>query len=176
MRSMAPSVIVVMGVSGSGKTTVGRALAERLGWRFAEGDDFHSAANVAKMRAGVALNDEDRWPWLDAIAAWIRDARAKGERCVVTCSALKRAYRERIAAGRDDVCFVFLHGDRDTIAQRLERRTGHYMPLSLLRSQFATLEIPAADECHVTVPIGDEPAELVRKILSALDLAGERQR
>src|SRR4051812_17084391 len=139
---MAPSVIVVMGVSGSGKTTVGQALAARLGWRFADGDDFHPAANVAKMRAGVALTDEDRWPWLDAIAAWIRGRRADGGRCVIACSALRRAYRERIAAGRDDVCFVYLDGTYDTIAERMQRRSGHYMPLTLLKSQFDTLEPP----------------------------------
>ena len=159
-----------MGVSGSGKTTIARALAARLGWTFAEGDDFHSAANVAKMRAGVALTDEDRAPWLDAIAAWIRDARAKGERCVVACSALKRAYRERIQGGRDDVCFALLQGDYDAIANRLERRSGHYMPLSLLRSQFETLEAPCGDECHVIVAIGNAPGETVEAILAKLQV------
>jgi gluconokinase len=159
-----------MGVSGSGKTTIARALAQRLRWSFAEGDEFHPASNVAKMRAGVALTDEDRWPWLDAIAAWIRETRARGESCVVACSALKRAYRERIAAGRDDACFVFLQGDPDTIAGRLERRTGHYMPLSLLQSQFATLEVPAEDEWHIVVPVDDDPADMVGRILSTLGL------
>lgn len=156
-----------MGVSGSGKTTVARALADRLGWRFAEGDEFHSAANVAKMRAGVALTDEDRWPWLDAIAAWIGHTRAKGEKCVVACSALKRAYRERIAAGRDDVRFVHLAGDYDTIAARLQHRSGHYMPLSLLKSQFDTLEPPLGADT-VTVPVDAPPERIVDHIVDAL--------
>jgi gluconokinase len=158
-----------MGVSGSGKTTIARALAARLGWRFAKGDEFHSAANVAKMRAGVALTDEDRWPWLDAIAAWIRETRARGERCVVACSALKRAYRERIAGGRDDVRFVYLEGSYDTIAARLETRTGHYMPLSLLRSQFDTLE-PPGDESAVVARVDDSPERIVAHIMSGLGL------
>jgi gluconokinase len=175
MRSMVPSVIVVMGVSGSGKSTIGRALAERLHWRFAEGDEFHSAANIAKMRAGVALTDEDRWPWLDAIAEWIRDARAKGERCVVACSALKRAYRERIAAGREDVRFVHLAGDPDAIAVRLARRTGHYMPLSLLKSQFDALEPPAADERAVLVSADEVPDRIVSDVLAALALQAPPQ-
>lgn len=158
-----------MGVSGSGKSTVGRALAERLGWRFAEGDEFHSAANVAKMRAGIALTDEDRAPWLDAIAAWIRSTRASGERCVVACSALKRAYRERIAGGRDDVRFVHLAGDHDTIAARLAQRTGHYMPLSLLKSQFDALE-PPLDEGAVVARSDEAPDRIVSDVLAALGL------
>lgn len=158
-----------MGVSGSGKTTIARALADRLGWRFAEGDAFHSTANVAKMRAGVALTDDDRWPWLDAIAAWIREARARGEKCVVACSALKQAYRERIAAGRGDVRFVHLAGRYDTIAARLGERTGHYMPLSLLRSQFETLEPPLEDDA-VTLPVDETPERIVDEIVRRLSL------
>ena len=167
---MVPSVIVVMGVSGSGKTTVARALADRLRWRFAEGDAFHSAANVAKMRAGVALTDGDRWPWLDAIAAWIRETRAKGERCVVACSALKRSYRERICAGRDDVRFVYLAGDYETIAARLGHRSGHYMPLSLLESQFQTLEEPL-DEGAVVARIDDPPEAIAAAVIATLGLS-----
>jgi gluconokinase len=121
------------------------------------------------MRAGVALTDEDRWPWLDAIAAWIRETRARGERCVVACSALKRAYRERIAGGRDDVRFVYLEGSYDTIAARLETRTGHYMPLSLLRSQFDTLE-PPGDESAVVARVDDSPERIVAHIMSGLGL------
>ena len=158
-----------MGVSGSGKTTVARALAERLGWRFAEGDEFHSAANIAKMAAGIALTDEDRWPWLDAIAQWIAERRANGERCVVACSALKRAYRERIAAGRDDLRFVHLAGDYDTIAARLAQRAGHYMPVSLLKSQFDTLE-PPLHENAVVVHVGRAPADIVDEIVRSLSL------
>jgi len=156
-----------MGVSGSGKTTIARALAARLGWRFAEGDAFHSAANVSKMRGGNALTDEDRWPWLDAIAAWIRETTAQGERCVVACSALKRAYRERIAAGRGDVRFVYLAGDYATIAARLGHRTGHYMPLSLLESQFEALEEPF-DEGAIVVDVDDPPERIVDAIVDAL--------
>jgi carbohydrate kinase (thermoresistant glucokinase family) len=160
-----------MGVSGSGKTTIARALAARLGWRFAEGDEFHSATNVAKMRAGIALTDEDRWPWLDAIAAWIGEARAKGERCVVACSALKDAYRQRIAAGRDDVAFVYLEGSYDTIAARMQRRTGHYMPLTLLRSQFDALEAPSRSAA-ITVGIEQPPEKIVDDVIGALGIPG----
>src|ERR1700750_851502 len=113
MHSMVPSVIVVMGVSGSGKSTIGRALAERLHWPFAEGDDFHPAANIAKMRAGVALTDADRWPWLEAVAARVREAREKNQHAVIACSALRRAYRERISGGHADVKFVYLEGEYD---------------------------------------------------------------
>jgi gluconokinase len=164
-----------MGVSGSGKTTVAQALAARLGWRFAEGDAFHSAANVAKMRAGVALTDEDRWPWLDAIARWIRETRAKGDKCVVACSALKRAYRERIAAGRDDVSFVHLAGDYDTIAARLGQRSGHYMPLSLLKSQFDTLE-PPQDENAMVVNVEGSPDAIVSEVIARQGLQGAAPR
>jgi gluconokinase len=158
-----------MGVSGSGKTTVGRALAARLRWRFADGDEFHPAANIGKMRAGIALSDDDRGPWLDAIAAWIRERRAQGERCVVACSALKRAYRTRIAAGRDDVRFAYLDGSYDTIAARMRERAGHYMPLALLRSQFETLEMPPAPEA-LAVSIEQPPERIVDAILSGLEL------
>src|ERR1700688_4130428 len=126
---MVPSVIIVMGVSGSGKTTVASGLAQRLQWRFVEGDSFHPAANVARMSEGIALTDEDRWPWLDGIVAWIDSARASGEPCVVPCSALKRAYRERLVAGHDDARFVYLKGEQRLVTQRMAARTGHYMPL-----------------------------------------------
>jgi gluconokinase len=158
-----------MGVSGSGKSTIGRALAERLHWRFAEGDEFHSAANVAKMRAGVALTDEDRGPWLDAIAAWIRATRAKGHG-VVACSALKRDYRRRITGGASDVKFVYLEGGYDTIAARLARRADHYMPLSLLRSQFDALEPPGSDEDPLVMSSEQAPAQTVDAVVSALGL------
>jgi len=152
--------IVVMGVSGCGKSTVAARLAQRLGWDLAEADAFHSAANVDKMRSGIALTDEDRWPWLDAIAAWIGKARAQGRPCIVACSALKRRYRERLAGGREDVRFIYLQGNYETVAARLAGRSGHYMPLSLLQSQFDALEEPAADENPVVVPI-ELPVEAI---------------
>lgn len=167
---MNPGVIVVMGVAGSGKTTIAAELARRLGWRFAEGDAFHPEANVAKMRNAIPLTDEDRWPWLDAIAAWIAATRASGARCVVACSALKRAYRERIAHGRDDVRFVYLQGTYDLVAGRMAGRQGHYMPLALLRSQYETLEEPGGEENPVVMPIERPPQELVAHILEALRL------
>lgn len=161
-------VIVVMGVAGSGKSTVGVELARRLRWRFAEGDAFHPEANVEKMRNGTPLTDGDRWPWLDAIAAWIGETRARGERCVVACSALKRAYRERIANGREDVRFVYLQGDYDLIARRMAGRKGHYMPLALLRSQFDTLEEPAPDEGAIVLPVERSPAEIAVEVVATL--------
>jgi carbohydrate kinase (thermoresistant glucokinase family) len=153
--------IVVMGVSGSGKTTVARLLAGRLGWAFAEADEFHSPANVAKMRAGVALNDDDRRPWLAAIADRIDSAREANEPIVVTCSALKRRYRDILVASRPDVALVYLKGDYDTIAQRMAARPHHYMPVSLLKSQFEALEEPAADEHAIVLDIRRSPEELV---------------
>ena len=167
---MAPSVIIVMGVSGSGKTTVASPLAQRLHWRFVEGDSLHSAANVARMREGIPLTDEDRWPWLDAIALWIDAARAAGVPCIVTCSALKRAYRERLVAGHDDARFVYLKGTPRLVTQRMAARTGHYMPLSLLRSQFDTLEEPGSDENPLVVPIEASPEEIVASIIANLRL------
>jgi len=166
---MIPAVIVVMGVSGSGKTTVAEALARRLGSDFAEGDAFHPEANVAKMRAGIPLDDLDREPWLDAIAAWIAQVRDSGKRCVVACSALKRAYRRRLAAGHDDVRFVYLQGDYDLVAGRLARRRGHYMPLALLRSQFDALEEPGREENPLVVPIESSPEKIVATITTMLD-------
>ena len=168
---MIPAVIVVMGVSGSGKTTIAAALARRLGWQFAEGDAFHPAANVAKMGAGIPLDDADRWPWLDAIAAWIGRTRAEGKRCVVACSALKRAYRERLAGGRDDVRFVYLQGDYDVIAERLARRQGHYMPLTLLRSQFEALEEPGREENPLVIDVDAPPEAMLDAIARGLGLA-----
>jgi len=165
-----PSVIVVMGVAGSGKTTIASRLAERLRWRFAEGDSFHPPANVARMRDGIALTDEDRWPWLDAIAAWIDSARASGERSVITCSALKRAYRERLAGGPDDVRFVYLKGEYGLVARRMAARTGHYMPLALLQSQYDALEEPRPGESPLVVAIEPSPEEIVAAIVAALGL------
>ena len=149
-----------MGVSGSGKSTVATALAERLGWSCEDGDKFHPASNVAKMRAGHPLTDEDRWPWLQAIADEIeRVCKASGH-VVIACSALKRVYRDVLLRGRDDVRFVFLDGSQALIADRLARRKGHFMPPGLLDSQFRTLEPPQADERPITVSI-DAPVETI---------------
>jgi gluconokinase len=160
-----------MGVSGCGKTTVAARLAARLGWPMAEGDAFHSAANVEKMRSGIPLTDADRWPWLDAIAAWIERTRAQGGHGVVACSALKRAYRERLVAGHDDVRIAYLQGDYDTIAKRLAARPHHYMPATLLRSQFEALEEPGPEERPVIVSIEASPEEIARRILTQLGVA-----
>ncbi|MBO2456468.1 gluconokinase [Actinomadura violacea] len=165
-----PQIILIAGVSGSGKTTVGGMLAERLGWDYAEADAFHSAANIAKMRAGHPLTDADRAPWLRAIAAWIDDRLSSGRPGVVTCSALKRAYRDELAGGRPAVRTVLLDGDRDVIAERMRRRHGHFFGAGLLDSQFADLERPAPDEHVLTVPITDSPEETVDRIIKSLDL------
>jgi carbohydrate kinase (thermoresistant glucokinase family) len=159
--------IVVMGVSGSGKTTVARLLAERLGWAFAEADEFHSPANVAKMRAGIPLTDDDRAPWLAAIADRIDSARDLNEPIVVTCSALKRRYRDIIAGSRPDVALVYLKGDYDTIVQRMAARPHHYMPVSLLKSQFEALEEPGADEHAILLDIRRSPEELAAAAAAA---------
>ena len=153
------TAIVIMGVAGSGKTSVGERLAARYGYPFRDADEFHPPANVAKMSSGVPLEDADRWPWLDAIGAAIHDAGSAG--IVVACSALKRVYRERIlkAAGRP-VTFVFLDGSPATLRQRIGGRRGHFMPPSLLDSQLATLERPAVDEPAITVSI-EQPLDAV---------------
>ncbi len=163
-----PAVVVVMGVSGSGKSTVASLLASRLGWEFEDGDDFHPPANVEKMQAGHPLTDEDRWPWLAAIAAWIDRLRAEGRHGVVTCSALKRAYREILVGARPDVRLVYLKGDRELIGRRMAARHGHFMPTSLLDSQFRTLEEPAPDENPLVVSIGATPQAIVAEIGEAL--------
>ena len=165
---MATTVIVVMGVSGCGKTTVAALLAARLGWQLAEADVFHSPANVAKMRAGVPLTDADREPWLDAIARWIDEVRASGSRGVVTCSALRRRYRARLARGRDDVRFVYLRGDYALIARRLAQRTHEYMPPSLLASQFEALEEPEPEENPIVADIGRAPEAIVDEVIAVL--------
>ena len=149
--SDAARVLVVMGVAGVGKSTLGEALAERLGWPFQEGDALHPAANIAKMKAGQPLTDADRLPWLDAIGAWIDGQLGAGCSGVVTCSALKRAYRDRLAKGRPGVTFVFIRLDQAAVAARMAARKGHFMPPSLLASQFAALEPPGPDEPVIVV-------------------------
>jgi gluconokinase len=139
-------VVVLTGVSGSGKTTVMRRMVERLGWPSAEADAFHSRTNIAKMAAGQPLTDQDRWPWLYALAAWIDERERAGENGVVTCSALKRTYRDLLREGRESVRFVHLFVGRETLQRRMEQRRGHYMPPSLLDSQLDTLEPLESDE------------------------------
>ncbi len=164
--------LVVMGVSGSGKSTIADRLAARLGWRFEDGDGFHPPGNVAKMSAGQPLTDDDRRPWLQAIADEIDRVSRQGERLVVACSALKRAYRDILSHGRKDVRFVFLNGTQELIASRLAARKGHFMPPGLLASQFKTLEPPEPGEHPITVSI-DAPVEtIVDDIIQQLKLVG----
>jgi gluconokinase len=166
----APLIVVVMGVSGSGKTTVASMLAGRLHWPFAEADDFHPPENIAKMHAGMPLTDADRVPWLAGIAAEIDRWRAAGQNGIVTCSALKRRYRDMIIGARPEVRLVYLKGTFEVIHRRMVARHGHFMPASLLRSQFETLEEPTPDERPIVVPVDQPPAALVERILAALTL------
>jgi gluconokinase len=165
-----PAVIIVMGVASSGKTSLGERLAAHLGWPFRDADSFHPPENVAKMAGGTPLNDDDRKPWLAAIAAWIDELRAAGTHGIVTCSALKRAYRRVIVGDRPDVALVYLKGSRELIGGRMAARQHHFMPPALLDSQFATLEEPGADE-HPLVMLVEWPKdEIERKVLSELGL------
>jgi gluconokinase len=157
-----------MGVSGSGKSTIAAMLAYRLNWIFEEGDWFHPPSNIEKMHHGVPLTDEDRWPWLEGIAAWIDATRRAGNHGTVACSALKRAYRDILVGERPDVRIVYLKGERDLIARRLAARNGHFMPPALLDSQFATLEEPQPDEHPIVVSIGAHPREVVEQIVKKL--------
>ncbi len=161
--------IVVMGVAGAGKTTVGRALADALGATFRDADDDHPAANREKMAAGVPLTDEDRAPWLAMLATRLADARTEGRALVLACSALRRAYRDVLRGGDPDAIFVHLHADPSTIAPRLADRRGHFMPASLLASQLATLEPLSPDEGGVTVSAAEAPDTIVRTVRAALD-------
>ena len=173
----APSIlpIVLMGVCGSGKTTVGEGLAARLGVAFRDADEFHPHSNVAKMSAGIPLTDEDRWPWLDAIGAALGEAAASGRNIVISCSALKRIYRDRLrAAAKGPVLFVLLDGAYDTLRRRLVTRKGHFMPPSLLDSQLQILERPSADELAIAVNIEPPVEDVVTAILAALPAAEER--
>jgi gluconokinase len=167
-----PTSVVVMGVSGSGKSTVAAGLVERLGWEFAEGDDFHPPANVEKMRSGTPLGDEDRWPWLRTLAAWIGDHERAGKSVVVTCSALKRAYRDVLREGHPSVWFAHVTADAELLRERVTHRTGHYMPSTLLESQLALLEPLQDDEPGAGVSGAGAPEDVVTELLSAL--AAER--
>ncbi|MCP8711306.1 gluconokinase [Streptomyces thermocarboxydus] len=166
-----PHVVVVMGVAGTGKTTIGPLLAARLGVPYAEGDDFHPQSNIAKMSAGTPLTDDDRWPWLDAIGDWAQGRAGLGG--VVSCSALKRSYRDRLRAVAPGVIFVHLTGDRALIEDRMSHRQGHFMPTALLDSQFATLQPLEPDEAGVAVSVTGSPEEITGRAATALTSLSE---
>ncbi|GAA2340953.1 gluconokinase [Streptomyces caniferus] len=161
-----PDVIVVMGVAGTGKTTIGPLVAAGLGVPYAEGDDFHPPANIAKMSAGIPLDDADRGPWLDALGAWAHERAGHGG--VASCSALKRAYRDRLRAAAPGVVFLHLTGERALIEERMAGRRGHFMPTALLDSQFATLEPLGRDETGVAVDVSGSPQQIADRAVAAL--------
>ena len=165
-------IVIVAGVAGSGKTTIGAQLADRLGWRFADGDSFHPPANVAKMHAGIPLTDEDRAPWLRVISAWMDALIGAGQSGVLTCSALRRAYRDELLSGRPAARMVFLNVSRDELVRRLDTRLGHFFPEGLLDSQLKVLEPPAPDEHVLTIPADGEAAQTVAEIMRRLSLPG----
>jgi gluconokinase len=165
---MLPAVVIVMGVSGSGKTTVGMLLAARLQWEFEDADWLHPAANIDKMHKGIPLTDDDRRPWLRAVATWIDKTRAAGGHGVVACSALKRRYREILIPERSAVRLVYLKGSETLIARRIATRHEHFMPPALLHSQFEALEEPGPDENPIVVPIDMPPREIVARIVAEL--------
>ncbi|MGW7200977.1 gluconokinase [Streptomyces chryseus] len=161
-----PHVVVVMGVAGTGKTTIGPLLAARLGVPYAEGDDFHPPANITKMSAGTPLDDADRWPWLDAIGAWAHGRSGLGG--VVSSSALKRAYRDRLRAAAPGAVFLHLTGDRELIEGRMRERRGHFMPTALLDSQYAALQPLQGDEAGVSVDVTGSPEDITERAVAAL--------
>ena len=160
-------IVIVMGVTGVGKTTVGRLLAERTGWIYYDADDFHSPANVEKMRAGTPLTDNDRWPWLDRLNEVLHAAESQGASVILGCSALKHRYRDRLERGLSAVRWVYLKGSEELITSRLQARKGHYMNPALLQSQFDALEPPRD---ALTIDVDDEPAALAERVLSGLEL------
>src|SRR6187399_598396 len=164
-------VIIIFGVSGAGKTTIGKLLARDLRWRFIEADDFHPAANIEKMRSGHPLTDNDRWPWLEQLRQQIERSLSARENAVLACSALKRAYRDRLHVS-DEIKFVFLRGDHALVEKQLRSRHGHFMNAALLQSQFHDLEEPESDENVQTVDLGRKPEEIVNRIRVKLHLAG----
>lgn len=161
-------MVVIMGVAGSGKTTVGTLLSRHTGWAFVDADTLHPPENVAKMRAGIPLTDADRWPWLERVAAWIRERRATGADGIVACSALKRAYRDFLRRADPKLYLVYLRGERTLIDARLGSRTHHFFPQSLVSSQFADLEEPQPDEHPITIYIGQPMPRIIEEILVAL--------
>jgi gluconokinase len=161
-------ILIVAGVSGSGKTTVGTLLANRLNWPFADADAFHPAASIEKMRAGIPLTDDDRLPWLRAIAAWMDERIARHESAVVTCSGLRRSYRDLLLGGRPQALMIFLTPDREVLTRRLAVRHGHFFPGQLLGSQFDALEPPGPDERVISIVPGDDPASTVASIIAVL--------
>lgn len=168
--SPVPQHLVIMGVSGSGKTTISTLLSEHLGWIAAEADEFHPEANIAKMSSGTPLTDDDRWPWLDSIKNWMDTQAENGRSTIVTCSALKRVYRDVLGTAAGQVHFVHLNGSADVLRERMKTRSGHFMPPSLLPSQINTLEPLADDEPGIVVDILHSPAELADEILNRLHL------
>ena len=164
-------ILIIFGVSGAGKTTVGKLLARELGWCFVEADDFHPAANIEKMRNGHPLTYEDRWPWLDYLRKQIEQLLSSGENAVLACSALKRAYRDRLRVSVA-VKFVFLRGDYALVEKQLRSRHGHFMDANLLQSQFDDLEEPQPDENVLTIELGQPPENIVEKIEAELNLTG----
>ena len=167
-------MLIVMGVSGSGKTTIGSLIARQLRWDFVDGDSLHPAANVEKMRSGIALTDEDRWPWLQAIAAWIDATHASGVHGVVACSALKRSYRDVLLNRSSHARLVYLKVDPEIARQRMSARQRHFMPATLLQSQFAALEEPGVDENPIVVSVDAEPQKIVAEVLSQLHVGTPR--
>jgi len=173
-RALTVHALIVMGVSGSGKSTIAKGLADRLGWRFEDGDGFHPPSNVAKMSAGHPLTDEDRWPWLQAIADEIDRVSAAGGRVVIACSALKRAYRNVLVHGRDDIRIVYLDGSQELIRARMTARKDHFMPPTLLDSQFATLEPPGPDENPLRVSIDASVDAIIDAIIAQLPPSSQK--
>jgi gluconokinase len=165
-----PIALIVMGPSSTGKTTTAELLSGRLQWEFAEGDTFHPAANIEKMSAGIPLDDADRQPWLEKIRDWITDHAKAGRNVVITCSALKRSYRDILASAEADVRFVELVADKKLVAERMAKRKGHFMPASLLDSQFATLEVLQPDETGVKITVDAPPETVVERALAGLAL------
>ncbi|MGI9523858.1 MAG: gluconokinase [Hyphomicrobiaceae bacterium] len=168
-------VVLLMGVSGAGKSTLGEVLATELGWPYRDADSFHPEHNIHKMSQGLPLTDDDRWPWLQAIADWVDSVRARDERAVVSCSALKRVYRDLILVGRPDVRLVYLKGDKSLIRARMIKRQSHFMPAALLDSQFDALEEPVIEEWPIEAPIHASPRRVAEFILAALAGSGASQ-